>query len=112
MELVLDTRSRSHYEDINIFPTRSVDGSVCVCACVCVRACACVCLFLRVESVFECLSLMPLPPLHFPRSGRRLKGTDKKGEGHNKVIVDVREFRSSLPSLIHAAGKGQKKRWR
>jgi hypothetical protein len=36
MELVLDTRSRSHYEDINIFPTRSVYGSVCVCACVCV----------------------------------------------------------------------------
>jgi ERCC4-type nuclease len=39
-------------------------------------------------------------------SGRRLKGTDKKGEGHNKIIVDVREFRSSLPSLIHAAGTG------
>jgi hypothetical protein len=36
MELVLDTRSRSHYEDINIFPTRSVNGSVCVYACVCV----------------------------------------------------------------------------
>jgi hypothetical protein len=37
---------------------------------------------------------------------KRGKAGDKKGDGkiNNKIIVDVREFRSSLPSLIHAAG--------
>jgi hypothetical protein len=71
--------------------------------CVCVLVYSCV-LKAYLSVVPSCLSLPS------PRSGRRLKGTDKKGEGHNKIIVDVREFRSSLPSLIHAAGKGRRRR--
>ena len=44
--------------------------------------------------------------LPFVSHTKRGKAGDKKGDGkiNNKIIVDVREFRSSLPSLIHAAG--------
>jgi DNA excision repair protein ERCC-4 len=57
LELVLDTRSRSHYEDIGI----GIKGS------------------------------------------KREKNTNK-GLLNLKVAVDVREFRSSLPSLLHSTG--------
>ena len=35
------------------------------------------------------------------------KGTNKTSNilSNSKIIVDVREFRSSLPSLLHAAGE-------
>ena len=41
----------------------------------------------------------------FGVGGRRSKpGGGDAGQASNKVVVDVREFRSSLPSLLHASG--------
>ena len=43
----------------------------------------------------------------FYSQNSRKKGLDKKNGStiNTKIIVDVREFRSSLPSLLHAAGE-------
>ena len=56
----------------------------------------------KVLQTFHVL-LFPLPLVSHTKRG---KAGDKKGDGkiNNKIIVDVREFRSSLPSLTHAAG--------
>ena len=52
----------------------------------------------------------PSPPFFsflFTSQHGQKKGMDKKNNllSNSKIIVDVREFRSSLPSLLHAAGE-------
>jgi len=57
-------------------PLADIHISCCVCVCVCVCACVCVCSLCRYPCVnaFECLRIVPLPPLAHNSAHTVMKG--------------------------------------